>query len=267
MYTVSNKDKFFIKDHDGDIIYILNKNNGSRFCVNRVGAYIFEKCFEFNDEILLKKHLEDHFIGVSKEVLYKDVDNILNLLEIYGIIEFCINNSDDFLMINQEPLNICALGDENYSKASRFINFVKCQNPFSFTTAKNYNFFSPVNLRINTINSKEFYLGLQDKKGEIHAILGIMPPIQGSSVLSISHFFVGIEYIEEDINNIIYQILEYLVKNIFKNITKIRLSYIKNENVDILTFLKILYNLGFTKECELVNEMEDKNMVMISKFI
>lgn len=257
------KADLFIREDSGGTNIILNRKEGKQLYLNSTGLEIFKSIELFNESSHLSKYIFDKYSDVKLEEIEQDVIDILSILEIYDLIKIDRVNTVE---TKNNNYTMKFIGDRNYYNASKFILENINQSNFNIQPTVSKEYYSPFNMRMNTMNNNEYYIQILDSN-EIVSVISIHPPnyTDRKNYLLISSFYIS-ETVENKSKEIYREIFEFLI-NQFKNINKIRINVLRDEiNPQLPLWLPIFKELGFEKECELIKEIENKDLLMYTKF-
>lgn len=260
-YTIADKKELYVKDDGKNSILFLNKKNGRQFFLNRTGANILNRCLEFSDTSKILEELKNKYPEVEEDLLQSDLINIVRLLEVYEILD--IQDDEKKHKYN----SVIAFGDNNYVQGSKFITNHFENSVYGFKPITNKEYYSPVNLRMRTMNNQEYFIGLTNSDGEIQLIAAINPAPTGCLVLNVSALFAVNEMTLDQLSENLNIIFEYACENIFKDSRKIRFSHIRKKASQKPKYYELINKMNFSEECVLENEMVNGDLVMYSKYI
>lgn len=263
-YTKICKEKLFMKPEQDGTTLVLIKPAAHQVFLNKTGMHILELAFKFNNTDDLLDQLSRNYPNIDRRVLETDLNELIYILDIYGIISF--NNSDTCINLeDNNEMKVKAAGDDSYKVISDFIKSEGLFNNKSHFVTGSPAYYEPIALRYRSFNNKEYGV-YATIKGTIYSYMSIMPPVaKESTVLVITSLFFKHDLGNYVINNFITAMINRAIRLILtQNIKKLRLTDIGNTSTDII---EILENIGFKQECVLKNEIITGDMVMYTMII
>lgn len=246
-YKFINANDYFLRD-DADTSVLIIRKNADQFLLNKTGLKIFRYLEKNKDTDDVLKLMSNEYPMIKKETILNDILDIVNLLDIYNIID-CKNK--DYTISD----GMSALDEDNYELAEKFIERNRSDD-FLISGSKGY--YTSQNIRTNIMNNKEYYYNIAHNS-KFNCILVINPNINGSSVINISSLIFDIKVKHEDRVKLAKKLLEYVISKMTFKVNKIRFTFLANNDTDP-KFLKLFEDIGFKKEAILKKEFNNYDM-------
>lgn len=245
-----NFDKIKVREEKNGTYSFLNLESMKIVFLNKIASFVYLHP-EINNLNDLAKAICNNFDVPSIEEVTQDCKDLLHKMNALDLI--CI--TDEARVIDT---GCCIVGEEDYKKASEFINenFTKNGKVIMYSSL-DLNYYSPYALRARQFNNKEYNFIYYDELKNIQALITL-------GVGTISSYTVLNIFADRNDLNMIKELLEYAF-NATPNLTKMRIS-IKNDKSG-----KILQNyvekIGFTLEAILKDEYgKGIDLLCYSKF-
>ncbi len=249
-YTFVRKDDFFIRE-DKEISAVIIRQTAEQFLLNSTGVKIFKYLLDNNDTDIVLELMLEEYGKVNKEVINKDILNIVNLLKIYNIIK-----ADGLKEQKEDKIyKVAAIDEDMYAEAGHFIEKNRSKM-FLISGVKGY--YVPQNIRSRIMSNQEYYYGITEDN-EYKCIAVINPNLNNTSVINLSTLVFDNKINLDVMVDKGKEIIEYIIKNMFCKVNKVRFSYYSN-NDEEPEFLDVLKNIGFEKEANLKKEYKDFDM-------
>ncbi len=255
-YQIKDRNSFFVRK-DGNASIVLFKEKHDQFILNSTGLVMFELILDSNETEDVLEKLKSTYRDIKEEVLYDDLQDIIRMLSMYGILSYEEENTQE----RNEQL-IAAVDEIDYEKVACFIENNRSSDCF---TAGGRGYYTAVNIRAHVINNQEYYYRKIDADGNIEGAIVIVPNINNNSVVIITALVTSREKSEEERQKIGKELIEYVKKSMINQVNKLRISFYANTEENI-RFLKMFKSLGFEKEAELKNEYENSSLYLYSMF-
>lgn len=232
-------EKIRLREEENGTYSFLNMETIRIVFLNKIASYVYLHP-EINNIDDLAKAIYKDFDAPSIEVIYKDCENIINLM-----------SSLDLLSIEEETSKVkngCQIiGEKDYRKLSNYImdNFKTHKNIVLFSN-NDLSYYSHYAIRARQFNNKEYNYIYYNPFHEIEAHLSL-------GVITYSTYAILNIFGRKDDIHIINKIIDYIF-NITLNLNKIRIS-IKSEtsNKNLKEFVE---KLGFKLKGVFKDEFE-----------
>lgn len=249
-YKIDKTRKYFVRN-DSSTAVIMMKDTNEEFILNASGFNIFNLIMKFSDDKIVLEEISKIYKNVNIELLKKDIENIMNLLFIYGI----INKKDHC----KKDINngVSAVDQNQYKKICDFINNNK-DSRFLFNNSKEY--YTPYNIRYRVMNNLEYYYS-KVSNSSYDCVCAITPNIKNTSVvLMTTVIFNKLSPIEKMISDE-REIIEYIKNKMINEVNKFRFQYFSKDD-EIPIFLDLQEKVGFEIECKLKKEYLNNNLII-----
>lgn len=259
-YKMLNADKYFFRKESTGAGILVIKEFGYQIFLNRTGSIIIDLLKKATNTEDVLAALCALFPSIDESTLKKDLNEILDLFDLYGLID--INRDQDKYF----DCDISFGGDADYRMASRFLSNNLKKNKYNFSQVDSIKYFEPVTMRYHSFHNQE-YLVIYRTNGMIQHILLVIPPNGITNVVTISGSISSKTLKEEDIIHIIKKEIDFVVAKLPDKINKIRINQIslcEKENINIVD---LFGKLGFIQEAKLTKEIRDKDLIMFTKYI
>lgn len=258
-YSVLNIDELFIRSDGNNQNIVMVKSLGHQFVINDVALKILELAREYTDSADIVKRMSQLYPNVEYQVLEQDINEIMNLLGIYGAVNI---EPDSASYNNIVPIKLnyafSVAGDEDFTIVSNYIAACFDQRNVVFSQTNNLEYFSPYALRYRTFHSQEYFVYATYQK-KIIACIGFIPP-QNNLVLSISSLFLDERINKSENKMIVSNLCNRLITLLDTKPRKIRISISSASMTEKLAdFVKYM---GFSKEATLKNELSNGDLVL-----
>jgi len=254
--------------YDNSIRYINTEASGTSLIMietkqslvlNSTGMDILRLLPASSNIAEIMEKMQVRYPHIEKEVLQFDVNEMLRVFEIYGIIQ--IHDKIDAQAHDGEMRYVIA-GDIDYKSVSAFLGkSIGTPDSLKHFQEKNLEYYSPISLRYRTMSNKEY--GAYAAIGNcIRAYMSVISPSDGvSAVLLISTLFFDEGLRENEISELLSGMLNRLLRPISTQIqiNKVRIAFI-DESIEHDKIIKILKTLGFGLECTLDAETVNGNV-------
>lgn len=260
-YKVNISDNRFERLEKNDASLIVVKPFNHQIVLNKTGKQIFDMLnkYENSDEIL--NELKVIYPDVDDRLLNKDMTEMLNVFEVYNLIEF--EDSSSSTIRNDENTRYRVTGDNNYKSVSDFIlKALNDEKALKYVQSEHKEYYSPMSVRLRMVGNFEYGV-FTEKNNKIQSYMTISAtPAVFSSVISVSSLILDgnltKEEVKSDINGMLNRLLHII--SITKPFKKIRFNFHSNSNYDV--FKEVIEDLGFSLECTLKDESEKGDLIM-----
>jgi hypothetical protein len=252
-YEIEDRSKFFIRD-SGNASMVLFKEKHDQFMLNNTGVVMFNLLLDNEKTEDVISELQKRYKTVDKSVLENDMQDIIRMLKMYGILKL-----DEEKTEKLNSTDIKAVDENDYDKVGRFIEDNRSEKHL---VAGGKGYYTAVNIRAHVMNSQEYYYTKVDSDGNIEGAIVVVPNVSSSSVVNITALVVSRLVSKSRAAEIERELLDYVYASMINTVNKFRISYFAiNENVPFLSEFRAL---GFTKEAELKKEFGNKSMFLYS---
>lgn len=141
-YKMLNADKYFFRKESTDAGILVIKEFGYQIFLNRTGSVIIDLLKKATNTEDVLAALCALFPSVDESTLKKDLNEILDLFDLYGLID--INRDQDKYFDS----DISFGGDADYRMASRFLSNNLKKNKYNFSQVDSIKYFEPVTMSI-----------------------------------------------------------------------------------------------------------------------
>lgn len=256
------------KKYDYNHNVLCQTRKGFRLVLNDIGDEILALLDAFSDTEDIVNALSGSYPLVDLDSLRGDINEIFRLLDLFGIVTLmeseCVNSKEC-----EQAVKYNISGDLNYKQISKFIVNAYQQNSGYFCgVVKNVHYFDAPQMRHRVMGNYEY--GVFATKGDqIIAYLSVLPPKDGSVVMSISSLFFDNTLSNETKLSVFDGLLKKISSVLApkKQVKKIRMATIKS--LDGSDIINILNENDFFVEFQLENEVTigDGSVAFYSKYI
>ena len=259
-YKMLNHEEYYFRKESNGTGILLIKKHGYQIFLNKTGSLIVELLDKFEDINEIFDELKIKFPLVDGCILKQDLNEMIDLFKLYTLIE--IETST-----NTVYSNITFAGDCDYIAVSKFIKNNLEKHKYNFTQVDSLSYFEPVALRYRTFHNHEYCISSR-KDGVIQAVVMIIPPNGTSNVVHVSGLVLSAKIDKRNILEIIKKTIKVIIDKIPNQINKIRINQLNDPSVNTeCELVDVFKELDFEKECILKKEMNNKDLVMFTKFL
>ena len=240
------------EDPDGKVLICLKKLQ-NRVVLNKTGYEIITMLPSFDNTEELLNELLRRYPSANSDMVEKDLLSVMTLLDIYGVVDMERPHSKYY------ECNI--VGDDSYSRVSSFVLSTLRQSGFYYCRNTTEDYFEPVLMRSRFIQNYEYGVYIQDgvRITSYMTFVVLRPDI--SSVLSIGAFFFAGDIDERQIVNnfkdMIGKVTDIIIEH--RPLTKVRIIIPRCVVTEKMS--RILLNVGFSCECNLINESTQGDVI------
>lgn len=247
------KDNYFMKI-EGTNSIVTSKVNGHTIFLNKVATWLFNHLNACTSSEELLEKMVHQFNGVNPDILKKDLMSFLHVMEVYQIV--ALHSSEG---INEDVAYRISFADDNtYKRICDFIYASETKNWLIKPIQEKQ--LTPLALHQKHFANEEMFL-YYVKNNETKIVVSFKMPIPESKVLVLNRIYTK-NIDEEELVMGILQVIQRFMTKITDVPSKTRVIVFECEKdcVNHDSVVKLLQKCGFSKECELKNEINDINV-------
>ncbi len=258
-YKIKNTETIIRDEKNGQYL-LMGKNSKFNLALNETGKMIYTSLHSFSESEEIVELLSEKYKGECVDKIRNDVENILTVFEIYGIIEL----DEETKFVPKGKFDFYFNGDVYYKKVSKFVREQIGTGKLNICN-RDEAYYSPLSMRIRVMQNAEYQV-FAVADGEIAAYFAVScNPIGVSKVLTINEMIFKEQILKNDIGECFEGFVNKTVSVFGKklSLSKMRLSVYKNNlNDELWAFIE---SMKFKKAAELIDETIYGNVIFFER--
>lgn len=251
MYTIEKNNFFKREEKERTILFVRDVE--AQFILNKNGEKIFEEIISNNDLKIVRTKIHEKFASIDERILNRDIDNIFNMLRIYGIVE----NENEKEKIRGNNC-VKAVDEDEYNLIEKFIEENRGEDAL-ISGPEGY--YVPQNIRAHVMNNQEYYY-VYVQNGKIESLISVTPNLNQTSVINIMTLIFEKSLSRGKKKMILEKMVCHIEKSMINPVNKFRITYYSKNKENEPFFLESIKELGFKYENILKREYKDMDLYL-----